>query len=147
MKYAISLIFLLLCNVVWAKAIDWNNNKIEWNNYEEGISKAKAEQKPVMMVQYAEWCGYSKQFGKHFFKPEVIENSKNFIMVKVDVDQEPEIAELYDVQAVPMTFFLDKNAEPIQAEGELEGNTNGGIGVEDAEQLVHFMNIAEHTEK
>lgn len=147
MKYAISLIFLLLSNVVWAKAIDWNNNKIEWNNYEEGISKAKAEQKPVMMVQYAEWCGYSKQFGKHFFKPEVIENSKNFIMVKVDVDQEPEIAELYDVQAVPMTFFLDKNAEPIQAEGELEGNTDGGIGVEDAEQLVHFMNIAEHTEK
>ncbi len=68
-------------------------------------------------------------------------------MVKVDVDQEPEIAELYDVQAVPMTFFLDKNAEPIQAEGELEGNTDGGIGVEDAEQLVHFMNIAEHTEK
>lgn len=66
-----------------------------------------ASEKPVVVDFWAEWCGPCRRLGP--ILEELSDEFKDTVeFVKVDVDQEPELAGLYRVTSIPAVFVLKK---------------------------------------
>jgi thiol:disulfide interchange protein len=74
--------------------------------YNQGLEKAKAENKPAMLFVTATWCGWCKKLANESFNdPEVRQLLDKFVLVIVDLDSEGEVAEKLGVQGVPYIVF------------------------------------------
>jgi thiol-disulfide isomerase/thioredoxin len=105
-------ILLALCGGgcrAFAPPIKWNAVQVEWQGYEAGMARARAENKPVMLVFYANWCEPCKAYSRLFEDPRVVARAKDFVMVQVNIDDEPELKKKYGVRGTPHTHFLLSN--------------------------------------
>lgn len=110
-------------------------NEITWiRNFEEGISLAKAQNKPVMIDFYADWCYYCKQMDKNVFPDQaVIDKSRDFVMIKYDATKTtPEVRQKlkeYEITGFPTTIFIDT-----------KGEVNSLVGYVPPKEFVEYMN-------
>jgi protein-disulfide reductase (glutathione) len=90
---------------------DWNDAKVQWQPYEQGLAAAKKDKKPVMLVFYTEWCPHCRNFSKMFHDEKVVEKSKSFTMIRLDKDKNAEISKKYapDGEYIPRTYFLSSD--------------------------------------
>lgn len=96
------------------------SNEISWRSYSpQAIELARQQNKPMMIDFYADWCIPCKELDKFTFTdPQVIEQSRNFVMVKADLTQSgsPEVKQLkedYNIKGVPTLVFVDSNNREI----------------------------------
>lgn len=87
---------------------DWNDAGINWQPYEQGLAMAKEENKPVCLIFYTEWCPHCINYSKIFHDGNVVERTKQFVMIRIDKDKHPDLSEKYapDGQYIPRTYFL-----------------------------------------
>ena len=82
--------------------------KITKDNFNEEVVNSDL---PVIIDFYADWCGPCKMMS-----PVVEELAKEYEgkakIAKVNIDQEPEIAEKYDVMSIPNFVFI-KNGKLV----------------------------------
>lgn len=92
---------------------DWNDAGIAWKSFDDGLAEAKKEKKPVLLVFYTEWCPHCTNYSKVFHDPKVVEQSKQFVMVRVDNDKNKELAKKFqpDGGYIPRTFFLSSDGQ------------------------------------
>jgi len=110
-----SLFFLFLSTLIItsecpAKSnhIDWNDKSITWHEYNEGVTKSQVERKPIFLVVYANWCPTCQKMGNAFKNKDIIQLSSQFIMIRVDKDQNPDLSTNFgfDGEYVPRTFVI-----------------------------------------
>ena len=66
--------------------------------------------KPMVIDFFATWCGPCKQLAP--ILDEIEKNHKNEVIFKrIDVDQEPELAQEFRVQAIPTLMFVTPKGE------------------------------------
>ena len=89
-------------------AIDWNDKRIQWLGYKEGISKSRKTRKPAIVVFYADWCPACKKYGNAFKDKRVAAAASDFVMIRVNIDRDEKLSAAYgfDGEYVPRTFAV-----------------------------------------
>jgi hypothetical protein len=96
-------------------AVPWSPAQIAWRGFDEGLQDAKQRHVPVCLVFSTTWCPHCANFAKVFTDPQIIETSKQLVMVHIDSDQSKELSARYapDGEYIPRTFFTDANGNVI----------------------------------
>ena len=76
------------------------------NNFEE----LKNNQKPVLLDFFAEWCGPCRMVSP--IVDEIANEHPEYLVAKVNVDEEPEIAQAFGVVSIP-TLVVLKNGKVV----------------------------------
>lgn len=96
-----------------AAAHDWNDGRITWQPFAQGLAAAKKEKKPVCLVLYTEWCPHCANYSGVFRDPRVVEKAKRFVMIRLDKDKNAELSKKFapDGEYIPRTYFLSAAGE------------------------------------
>jgi len=128
-------VMLIVYGLLSLSALFQKDRGVVWEPYSpEGIVQAIFENKPVIIDFYADWCLPCKELDKKVFhKPEVVQLSKKFIMLRLDLTRrhpmQEEIMRQYNLKGVPAVLFLDR-----------EGNELRELRVEYAINKMEFLN-------
>lgn len=110
---------------------------VKWHTFTEGIKKAKAEKKPILVDFYTDWCTYCKKMEKETYSQKNLYDylNKNFINIKVNAESqkkvkfagkdvtEQELAMGFQVNSYPTMFFMASETETIgTAPGFIDAN-------------------------
>lgn len=80
----------------------------KWHtNFDEALALAKEHNKLMLVGFSAVWCGPCQMLERQVYPDPVWqEAAKDFILVKIDVDQQPSVAQRYQVSAMPTIHFI-----------------------------------------
>jgi len=87
---------------------------VTWSPYDEAaLQTAVAKNQPVILDFYADWCSPCRALDKKVFAdPEVIEMSRQFVSIRVNLTRElphqKEILERFKIKGVPTIIFINK---------------------------------------
>eukprot|EP00112_Aurelia_sp_Birch-Aquarium-sp1_P009305 Seg2052.5 transcript_id=Seg2052.5/GoldUCD/mRNA.D3Y31 product="Thioredoxin domain-containing protein 12" protein_id=Seg2052.5/GoldUCD/D3Y31 len=89
---------------------------IDWQTLPKAKELAKEQNKPVMVIIHRTWCSACKALKPKFAENyDIYELSKNFIMVNVEDDEEPEDTQfIVDGGYYPRMFFLNPNGDVVK---------------------------------
>ena len=85
------------------------SNAVAWLPWgAAAFSRARGEQKPVLLSMTATWCGSCREMERTTYADPSIATliNRRFVPVRVDVDQRPDIGERYGLGGWPTTAFL-----------------------------------------
>lgn len=131
-------------------------------DFHDSIEAARASdtgQRPVVVSFGAAWCGWCRKMeASTFNSPEVAELADKFLWVKVDVDEQKELAARFRVHGLPHTIVLDAKGRPIaEVDGYLppdrfvrfleQSLTHPQPGVHRADDLLEQLQQAETDEQ
>lgn len=79
-------------------------------------------EKPAIIDFHAQWCGPCKMIGPVLEK---LEQNDDFILYKVDTDEEFELAQVFNIRSIPTIYFVPVNGEPkshvgAMSQGQIE---------------------------
>ena len=140
MKKLLFLVFaLLIFSVAFRNDIIKETfDEVKWgNDIDLALNLASISNKIIMIEFMAEWCLPCKKMEKETFSNErVIEKLNEFILVKIDIDEQQNIAKAYNGNArkyggigVPNILFLDKEKNIVHRI----------VGFHNANQLITVM--------
>jgi thioredoxin len=81
------------------------------NMNKEQFDKAMAEGKPILVDFWAPWCSYCRRIGPAYDKV-AAQYAENLDVVKVNIDDEPELANLEHIEVIP-TLVLYKGGKAL----------------------------------
>ena len=80
--------------------------KINKNNFDE----VKASDKPLLLDFYADWCGPCRMVSP--LVDEIAEENPQYLVGKINVDEEPELAQASGVISIPYLVVM-KNGQIV----------------------------------
>jgi len=76
----------------------------------EAVREGDATGKLVLIDFYADWCVPCRKLEKAMTQPGLRESMQNFIVLKIDTDENPDVAKYFGVKALPTLMVLDGTA-------------------------------------
>ncbi|MDY6905460.1 MAG: thioredoxin family protein [Thermodesulfobacteriota bacterium] len=98
------------------KKEDLENIEMQWvEDHDAGLKQAKEQDKPMVAVLYAAWCGYSKKMlNETLPAPRIKLLKDDFVWVKVDSSKDPYLKELYGQKGFPLTVVVSPEGDVIK---------------------------------
>ena len=130
----IAMIFLAGCK----DTQEGNLIEAQWgDNLDLALNQASDSNKIIMIDFMAQWCPPCKKMDQETFSNEsVIKKLNEFILLKIDVDKQQDVAKKYNGNArkyggmgIPNILFLDKEKNIVHRI----------VGFHDADQLISVM--------
>ena len=92
---------------------DWNDAGVKWVSYKDGLAAAKKANKPICLIFYTDWCPHCKNYSSVFHDEKVVAASKDFVMIRLNADQEKEVAQQFALDGgyIPRTYFLSSDGK------------------------------------
>lgn len=90
---------------------------VKWyTNLTAGLQEAKNTDKPVFIDFYAGWCSYCKKLDENTLSNSSVEEklSQNYVLVKIDTDQNPDLSSQYQIYNLPTMVILNSNGQEIK---------------------------------
>ena len=75
--------------------------KITGENFESVVMNSE---KPVLIDFYATWCGPCKMIAPYL--EEIAAEHPEYVIAKVNVDEEPELAKEFKIMSIPALFVI-----------------------------------------
>ncbi len=131
MKKTFQLLLIALIISVGASAQNTENVKIvELNsalfkqkvwNFAKNKSFTRVGDQPIILDFHAVWCPPCKRLAPHL---QAIQNKykDKLVVYKIDVDQEPEIARLFKIEAMPTIVFVNSKTNFVSEVGYRDYN-------------------------
>jgi thioredoxin-related protein len=100
----------------------------KWLAFDDGLAKARTENKPIFVEFYAEWCIFCKKFQKETIKNQKVAKmlSEHFVYVRLNAENSEsrvrykgkslsnvELTQAFGINAYPSLVFLDSKGQPI----------------------------------
>ena len=76
----------------------------------DNFAEVKASDKPVLLDFFATWCGPCRMIVP--FIEQIANEHPEYVIAKIDVDEEPELAQQFGIQSIP-TLVVIKNGEVV----------------------------------
>lgn len=74
--------------------------RVNKNNF----NSVKASDKPVLLDFYADWCGPCRMVSP--LVDEIAEENAQYLVGKINVDEEPELAQAFGVSSIPTLVVI-----------------------------------------
>ncbi|HDZ22141.1 hypothetical protein LCGC14_0302150 [marine sediment metagenome] len=89
--------------------------EISWHrSLSEAIAEAKQRNTVILVDAYAEWCGWCKKLETDTLSdPRVQERMKGFTLLKINTDEQPDLARRFGVTGLPTTLVLNAEGEVV----------------------------------
>ena len=107
-------VFTAVVTAALATAAEPSKNSVAWQSSLQEAHRLSVEQnKPMMLVFGAPWCHYCKKLETTTLAdPSLVRYvNQNFIAVHVDVDDQPRVAKILEVESLPCTVILSPEAD------------------------------------
>ena len=91
-------------------------------NYEKEQTWKYLATKPAIIDLYADWCGPCRMVAP-IMKELAKEYAGKIVIYKVNVDQEQELAALFNATSIPLFVFIPMNKEPLLFRGAADKAT------------------------
>lgn len=85
--------------------------KVNISNFEE----IKKSDKPILLDFYADWCGPCRMVSP--IVEEIAEENPQYLVGKINVDEDPELAQQFYVSSIPMLVVMKNGKIADQSVG------------------------------
>lgn len=92
----------------------------------ENINEIRKSEKKVLLDFYADWCGPCRMVSP--IVDEIAEENPDYLIGKINVDEEPDLAQEFGVMSIPMLVVLEK--------GEI---VNSSVGARPKAQILSML--------
>jgi thioredoxin-related protein len=88
---------------------------IKWYTYTDGLAAATQQNKKILIIFSANWCGFCKKMNKETFANKAVMDyiDENIIPVKVDAEAEKKLVSQYAISALPSHVFLSETGNSL----------------------------------
>ncbi len=93
----------------------------------QNFESVKNSEKTVLLDFYADWCGPCRMVSP--LVDEIAEENPQFLVGKINIDNEPELAQTFGVASIP-TLVVMKNGEVV----------NQSVGARPKAQILAMLN-------
>lgn len=111
----------MVCAAITVIAAEPVKSAITWQpNLQEAHKLSVEQNKPMVLVFGAPWCHYCKKMDQTTLTDPSLARyvNENFIAVHVDVEDQPRVAKILEIESLPCTVILSPEADLL---GRFEG--------------------------
>jgi thioredoxin-related protein len=102
--------------------------QVKWLDFNDGLAKARTEDKPIFVEFYADWCPYCKKFQRETIGNQKVAEmlAENFAYVRFNAEDSKtrvkfdgksyshvELTQAFGINSYPTLVFLDSKNKPI----------------------------------
>ena len=102
--------------------------QVKWLGFNDGLAKARSEDKPIFLEFYTDWCPYCRKFQKETVNDRKVATmlAENFVYVRFNAEDSKnrvkydgksythvELTEAFGIRSYPSLVFLDSTSKPI----------------------------------
>jgi len=119
----IFVVFAAVAGIVGISKLREGSDRIPWRTNLSGAqSEARAQNKPVFAYFTATWCGPCQSMKKTTWSDKKVEEALSaYVPVKLDVDENTQLAMQYKASSIPLFVVMDD-------QGNVKASTSGALG-------------------